>query len=343
MSDFNSTVYVNVTNPASPYYYLPLEWCTKVWDRCPIETSIYGYYPSLGANAFFVAVFAMCGALQLLCGIRYKTWSFLAAMMLACVDQALGYVGRLILHANPFSSVGFQIQICCLILGPAFNSAAIYLVLKHVTLCFGPEYSQIRPKWYTWIFITGDLLSLILQAIGGGMAATANGNQSQQNTGDRLMMAGIGWQVVTLLFFGAAAGWYVIRHRRAQDVPLSQEAAGFLASTKFHLFVYGFIVAYAAIFIRCIYRLVEMAGGWGNSVMQLESAFIALDGCMVALATILQTLLHPGFCFPRLSSKYSPPSSQAPIAENFMDRSTTSTPPAEPVDIEGEKYAKEVS
>ena len=117
-----------------------------------------------------------------------------------------------------------------------------------------------------------------ISSIGGGMAATANDNQSQQDTGDHLMMAGIAFQVVTLFFFGTAAAYYVFRRRRAHNVPLSLEATRFLRDIKFRLFVYGFILAYAAIVVRCIYRLVEMAGGWGNPVMQFEPAFIALDG-----------------------------------------------------------------
>jgi hypothetical protein len=163
-----------------------------------------------------------------------------------------------LLHQNPFGRTGFQIQICCLILGPAFNSAAIYLVLKHITLCFGPQYSAIKPRYYTYIFITGDLFSLILQAIGGGMAATAGSNEKQQDTGDHLMMAGIGFQVVCLLFFAAAVIWYIIRRRRAPEVPFSREATDFLHNMRFRLFVYGFIAAYTCIMIRCIYRLVEM-------------------------------------------------------------------------------------
>ena len=75
---------------ANSTFYLPLGNCTTVTPRCPVENSIYGYYPSIGANALFVAVFAMCGAFQLLFGIRYKTWTYLVAMLLACVDQALG-------------------------------------------------------------------------------------------------------------------------------------------------------------------------------------------------------------------------------------------------------------
>jgi hypothetical protein len=57
-------------------YYLPLALCDDVNPRCPVSTSIYGYYPSVGANGFFVAAFFMCGAIQLLFGIRYKTWTY---------------------------------------------------------------------------------------------------------------------------------------------------------------------------------------------------------------------------------------------------------------------------
>lgn len=257
--------------------FLPLNLCYEVSEQCPVENSIYGYFPSLGANCFFVVAFAMCGVLQLMFGIRYKTWTYMVAMVLACVDQALGYVGRVILHNNPFDETGFQIQICCLILGPAFNSAAIYLTLKHITLCFGPEYSRIKPNWYTWIFICGDLFSLVIQAIGGGMAATSMNDQQRQDIGDNLMMAGIAFQVVTLFFFGAAALWYIIRRYRAHT-PLSSEAAGFLRNRKFRLFAWGVAAAYVAIMIRCIYRIVEMAGGWSNPIMQNEPSFIALDG-----------------------------------------------------------------
>ncbi|KAI1616118.1 RTA1 like protein-domain-containing protein [Exophiala viscosa] len=299
--------------------YLPMDQCFNVSSQCPVENTIYGYYPSVGANCFFVAFFFMAAVMQLYGGIRYKTWTYLIAMFLACIDQGLGYIGRVMLHQNPYSQVGFQIQICCLILGPAFNSAAIYLVLKHITLCFGPEYSRIPPRWYTWIFIAGDLLSLVIQAIGGGMAATSENDNARQELGDHLMMAGIALQVVTLLFFGTAALMYILARRRAQNVPLSTEARKFLNSTLFKCFAVGFTLAFTAIFIRCVYRIVEMAGGWGNPIMQSQTPFIVLDGCMVTFATLMQTIFHPGWCFPRLSSAYVPP----------PDRSSSSARPTQ--------------
>jgi hypothetical protein len=55
------------------------DWCTDVSSECPVEGTIYGYYPSMGANAFFVAFFALAFILNLGFGIRYKTWTYMVS------------------------------------------------------------------------------------------------------------------------------------------------------------------------------------------------------------------------------------------------------------------------
>lgn len=252
--------------------------CTELTAECTFEVSIYGFQPSLAANAFFLTFFAIAGVTNVVFGIRYRTWSYMVALVLGCLAAAVGYVGRLIMRDNPFADAGFITQICCLIISPAFNSAAIYLTLKHIILCFGEEFSIIKAKWYTYIFIFADILSLLMQGIGGGVASTAD-DQDQQELGDDLIMAGVSWQVVALFFFAAMAAWYALRRRRAlREHPLSTEAAGRLRDTKFRLFVFGVATAWLAIFIRCIYRIIEMAGGWGNSIMRNEALFIVFEG-----------------------------------------------------------------
>lgn len=234
--------------------------CTKISPECPVEASVYGYFPSLGANAFFLAFFAVCFFVNLFLGVRHRTWSYMIAVCLGCLTEAIGYIGRLIMRNNPFADSGFITQICCLIIAPAFNSAAIYLTLKHVTLCFGPEFSFIKPRLYTYIFICADIVSLVLQAIGGAMASTAN-TQSQQDTGDNLMMAGIGWQVAALFLFAVTASLYIVRRWRAlRHSPLSREASMTWESRKFRLFAFGVVTAWLTIFTRCVYRIIEMAG-----------------------------------------------------------------------------------
>lgn len=186
-------------------------------------------------------------------------------------------------------------QICCLIIAPvsrypsflvlrpfadtfsqAFFSAAIYLTLKHIVLTFGSGYSRLPPRWYTWIFIGCDLLSLILQGAGGGTAASAN-TQSTQDIGSNLMLVGIVWQVVTLLVFAALAGDFFLRaYRNRSNQTVTATEIG--QTTKFMLFFIGLLVAYLTIETRCIYRIAELAGGWQNDIMQNETEFIILEG-----------------------------------------------------------------
>lgn len=203
------------------------------------------------------------------------------------------------LHSNPWSSNGFEIQICCLIIAPAFIAAGVYLTLKHITLEIGANFSRIRPKSYTWTFCLADLFSLVLQGAGGGIAATANHGSNMQNVGNDLMMSGIVWQVVTLLIFGAMVGDYASRVR-AHRSQLEPSAVKLMNTTRFKLFTGGLVLAYLTIFTRCVFRIGEMARGWGSPLMQDQTDFVVLDGVMITIATLCLTAFHPALVFPEM-------------------------------------------
>lgn len=115
-----------------------------------------------------------------------------------------------------------------------------------------------------------------MQGAGGGIAASAEG-ETTQDIGSNLMLAGIVWQVITLLIFAGLAADFVFRASRARsNLPLA--ASELLRSTKFRLFAIGLVTAYVTITIRCTYRIAELAGGWGNDIMQNEVEFIILEG-----------------------------------------------------------------
>ncbi len=65
--------------------------------ECTIEGTLYGYYPSLGANSFFAAFFGLCLIVQLVLGFRYKTWTYMIVLSLGCIGEAVGYAGRIIM------------------------------------------------------------------------------------------------------------------------------------------------------------------------------------------------------------------------------------------------------
>jgi len=53
--------------------------CVEIGPECTVEGTLYGYYPSLGANAFFAATFALCFIIQFIFGIKYKTWTYMVS------------------------------------------------------------------------------------------------------------------------------------------------------------------------------------------------------------------------------------------------------------------------
>jgi hypothetical protein len=84
--------------------------------------TIYGYYPNLGANAFFCAYFAIFLIANTFLTFRYKTWFYGLLLMLGAASEAAGYIGRILMHSNPWDSAGFQLQICTLIFAPVSPS-----------------------------------------------------------------------------------------------------------------------------------------------------------------------------------------------------------------------------
>lgn len=60
--------------------------------------------------------------------------------------------------------------------------AGNYILLGVLIRSFGQGYCRLSPKTYVVLFLSGDLLSLIIQGAGGGMAAGAS-TLEDANTG----------------------------------------------------------------------------------------------------------------------------------------------------------------
>jgi len=78
---------------------------------CPAVLSVYGYRPTLPASIALIALYGLCALIQVVMGWRYKTWGFMAAMLLGCADEILGYAGRILYYQNPWGQTGFLMQI----------------------------------------------------------------------------------------------------------------------------------------------------------------------------------------------------------------------------------------
>jgi hypothetical protein len=78
----------------------PSDYCTL--DICPLSEAYVEYVPSLAGNAFYLGIFAVLLVAQVVLGIRYRTWGYLAGLFGGLVLEIIGYAGRLQMHYNPF-------------------------------------------------------------------------------------------------------------------------------------------------------------------------------------------------------------------------------------------------
>ncbi|KAM0327522.1 hypothetical protein ACHAQA_005812 [Verticillium albo-atrum] len=238
--------------------------CTEVTAECPVSATLYGDYFSTGGCAFFVVAYVLLILCQMWFGWLSKTWSYTAYLFVGSLFELIGYISRLRMSFNPFISNAFIFQILFLILAPTLIAAAISLTFKHIVLYYGPEMSTIRPRLYPWVFVGSDFISIIIQSIGGAIAASAstgdNPDASKADLGNNLLLAGVAFQVVNMVVCG------------------------------------GLMLEY-------LRRIPEMASGWGSTIMRNEATFMIFDGAMILLAVLFLTAIHPRTFFPFLSVK----------------------------------------
>jgi hypothetical protein len=72
-------------------------------------------------------------------------------------------------------------------IAPVFISAAIYLSLSRIVILYGEHLSYFKPRTIAIIFMASDLISLILQAAGGGIVDTTDDPITKQSGIDTMI------------------------------------------------------------------------------------------------------------------------------------------------------------
>ncbi|KAH8926557.1 RTA1-domain-containing protein [Atractiella rhizophila] len=283
--------YCNLVDATSPKPY-DLPGYDPARDLC----NPYRYIPSEAWGWISVALFGITTILHLYQTIASRRW-WLFNWVAGGFLETLGWVGRGIGHSDPYSRNAFIIQICCLVIAPAFFSAAIYGLLGWAITALSPRHSLIKPHRYWMVFISGDIASLVIQGIGGGVAS-AGSNQNDPKklkTGSNIMLAGIIIQLAVMIIFCGFALHFWYGFKRSN---LRQYVKRTRGLEKIHYLGYGLVVGSAVIILRGIYRVVELAEGWRGHLM-LHEFFFLLDmlPCIICLLTF--NIVAPLYTLPR--------------------------------------------
>lgn len=182
------------------------------------------------------------------------------------------------------------------IIAPTPLVAANFVILGELIRRLGPCYSRLSPVWYTAIFVSCDIISLVVQAVGGAIAATAVNQYESPATGGNIMLAGIAFQLASITAYMLLAAEFVLRFLHDRPVRNVVHAAGhhhFNRNTK--LMLAGLTFSSLCIYIRSVYRTIELAEGWDGYIITTQRYFNWLDGGMITLAMFCLNVLHPGY------------------------------------------------
>jgi len=130
---------------------------------------LYHYDPSMAAAAAFIILFIVASTVHCWQMFRTRCW-IMVPLVIGGFLEVAGYFGRAISSKeSPNWTLGpYIVQAILLLVAPALFAATIYMEFGRLVTQLGAEqYTVIRHKWITKIFVTGDVLSFFLQ--GGGM------------------------------------------------------------------------------------------------------------------------------------------------------------------------------
>jgi len=171
----------------------------------------------------------------------------------------------------------------------------------------GESHSLIKKRWLTKVFVTGDVLSFLMQSggqlimstslrslsceytnniTGGGILAKAD-SSSTQNLGTHVILGGLFLQIIIFGFFVVVT---MIFHRRMLTVPTILSSDPSLPWQK-HLHV--LYITSLLIMVRSVVRVVEFAQGFGGVIIEHEWYLYVFDALAMAAVMAVFVVWYP--------------------------------------------------
>ncbi|KAJ7031488.1 RTA1 like protein-domain-containing protein [Mycena alexandri] len=257
-----------------------------------VEDSQYGYIPHEYVAIIFIVLFGISTILHIGQATYYRMWWLFPTACLCGIGELVGWSGRLWSSFSPSFSNPFMMQITTTIISPTPLIAVNFILLSWIVTRLGPCYSRLTPTWYTIIFVSCDIFALVVQGAGGGIASSSN-TLSGANLGANIMLAGIVFQFVAIVTYSALAADVLRRYHKDLPVRPTQNDRGQMDG-KLKTIIGALSFSTLVLFIRSIYRIIELAGGWNGRIIHTEVYFNVLDGGMVVLAIFTINFAHPG-------------------------------------------------
>ncbi|KAJ7471661.1 RTA1 like protein-domain-containing protein [Mycena galericulata] len=259
-----------------------------------LDEEQYGYIPQEAVAITFLVLYGISTIAHIFQAIWFRTWWLFPTAVLCGIGELIGWSGRLWSSFSPIAYTPFLIQLSGTALAPTPLLAANFIILSRIIDQLGPCYSRLTPKRYTMVFLPSDVIALTVQAVGGGIASSGGEDDlTTANRGAHIILGGIGFQYVVILIFGTLGVDFVQRYLRDRPVRHGAGKRGIL-TWRLKIMLGALALSTLTLYIRSIYRIIELASGWESIILRTEVYFDVLDSAMVVLAITTINFAHPG-------------------------------------------------
>jgi hypothetical protein len=203
--------------------------------------------------------------------------------------EFVGYCTRASAHNKTNRIMPYAIQNVFILLGPALFAASIYMCLSRIIRGVrGERHSLIKPSRLTKTFVTGDVLSFVVQ--GGAAGLMVSGNNAK--TGEGMVIGGL---MIQIIMFGLFAVTAVIFQRRIERSPTTESCSSALPWQKSMRMLY---IVSALVMVRSIFRVAEYAMGNDGYLLRHEWTLYVFDSTLMFVVMVVYYFWYPTWITP---------------------------------------------
>jgi hypothetical protein len=186
-------------------------------------------------------------------------------------------------------------QYLLLLVAPALFAASIYIILGRIILLVdGERYALIRQKWLTKLFVTGDIISFLVQGGGGGIMGSAT--EKGIKIGEKLVLVGLFLQLFFFAIFVVIAGTF--HYRLVRGLPLKKYKAAGPTSVNVHALPWkrhlvALYLASGLILVRSTFRVIEYLMGNAGFLLRKEIFLYIFDAVLMLGVMLIFNWVHP--------------------------------------------------
>lgn len=224
---------------------------------------------------------------------------YMLTLMISGVCYAGGLYVRVWFANNTTLKVYIMMNMLT-ILSPCGFIATVYMLLGRLAIHLEAEnLLLVRPSIITKLFVTSDIVTLMVQAGGGGLQSAQDAKMA--DLGAKLFLYGLIIQLVSFIIYTLIFALFVYRLKSQRTKEWYNRPNGLFG--HWLALIYALVISCVGILVRSVFRTIENAQGFDGTLATTESYFYLLDCVPLWIAILVFAIVWPPSYLTGLESR----------------------------------------